>query len=87
MPYSEPIMKTKTAIQRASEIIGGTNAIARLVGVKPPTVTQWKTGDRRIPTGRCPSIERATNGAVTCEELRPDFDWQYLRSPKSTEAA
>ncbi|MDT4679101.1 transcriptional regulator, partial [Escherichia coli] len=28
---------------------------------------------------RCPAIEKATGGAVTCEELRPDIDWAYLR--------
>jgi len=26
-----------------------------------------------------PAIERATKGAVRCEELRPDVDWAYLR--------
>jgi DNA-binding transcriptional regulator YdaS (Cro superfamily) len=25
------------------------------------------------------SIEKASGGAVTCEELRPDVDWAYLR--------
>ena len=27
-----------------------------------------------------PAIERATNGAVRCEDLRPDVDWGVLRS-------
>ncbi|MDB5963863.1 MAG: putative antitoxin of bacterial toxin-antitoxin system, YdaS/YdaT, partial [Polaromonas sp.] len=27
----------------------------------------------------CPSCERLTNGAVTCEELRPDVAWDVLR--------
>ena len=32
----------------------------------------------------CVDIERATNGLVTCEELRPDLtaQWQYLRNTK-----
>jgi DNA-binding transcriptional regulator YdaS (Cro superfamily) len=25
------------------------------------------------------AIERETDGAVRCEDLRPDVDWQYLR--------
>lgn len=25
------------------------------------------------------SIERESNGAVRCEDLRPDVDWAYLR--------
>jgi DNA-binding transcriptional regulator YdaS (Cro superfamily) len=57
------------------------------LNLPPPLISQWRTGARKVPIERCPSIERATNGAVTCEELRPDFDWQYLRSPKSKEAA
>lgn len=59
--------------------------MARLVGVKPPTVHQWVTADRPIPAERCPDIERATNGTVTCEELRPDLadQWQYLRATRS----
>lgn len=28
------------------------------------------------------SIDRETSGAVTCEELRPDVDWAYLRGSK-----
>jgi len=27
----------------------------------------------------CINIERESCGAVTCEELRPDVDWAYLR--------
>lgn len=26
------------------------------------------------------SIERESEGAVRCEELRPDVDWQFLRN-------
>jgi DNA-binding transcriptional regulator YdaS (Cro superfamily) len=78
-------MKTN-AIIKARDLIGGTCAVASIVGVKPPTVTQWINGDRQVPIERCPAIERATNGAVTCEELRPDFDWEYLRTPTKQKA-
>ena len=27
----------------------------------------------------CINIERESGGAVTCESIRPDIDWQYLR--------
>lgn len=27
----------------------------------------------------CIEIEKATSGAVRCEDLRPDVDWAYLR--------
>lgn len=38
---------------------------------------------RQVPAERCTDIERATAGAVTCEELRPDLDmWAYLRNSR-----
>ena len=30
----------------------------------------------------CINIERESSGAVTCEELRPDVDWAYLRGTR-----
>lgn len=53
--------------------------MARLLGVTPSTVNQWTTGYRPVPAERCPEIEKLTQGAVRCEELRPDVDWAYLR--------
>lgn len=52
---------------------------ADALGVPPPLLSQWRTGVRPVPAERCPSIERETGGAVTCEELRPDVEWGYLR--------
>lgn len=49
------------------------------IGVCAPLISQWRSGSRSIPAERCPAIERATGGAVTCEDLRPDVDWAYLR--------
>lgn len=54
--------------------------LARAIGVSQVIISQWKTGAKQVPAGRCPAIERATNGAVRCEDLRPDVDWAYLRA-------
>jgi len=54
--------------------------VALAVGVSQVIISQWKTGARQVPAERCPAIERATNGAVRCEDLRPDVDWAYLRA-------
>ena len=75
----------KTAIRTAADIVGGQAALARLLEVKPPTVNQWVNGDRRVPAEQCPSIERVTNGAVRCEDLRPDVAWDVLRMQSGTE--
>lgn len=61
--------------------LGGLSALARAMKVSPPTVHQWITGRRPIPVGRCPEIERLTNGQIRCEDLRPDVDWSVLRKP------
>ncbi|WP_168793570.1 transcriptional regulator [Paraburkholderia aromaticivorans] len=62
------------AVLRASKILGGNAALARAIGVKPPTVQQWVNGERPVPPSRCVAVERLTHGEVTRKELRPD-DW------------
>ena len=58
------------------------SSLARKLGISPVLISQWKNGDRQVPAERCPDIERATCGAVPCEELRPDLSeqWAFLRS-------
>ena len=58
---------------------GRASSLGRSMGITPVLVSQWASG-RQVPAERCPEIEKATLGAVTCEELRPDVDWAYLRS-------
>jgi DNA-binding transcriptional regulator YdaS (Cro superfamily) len=70
-----------------SEFIKGGRGRARelavALGIKDPTnaalIYQWAGGVRPVPAERCPAIERATGGAVRCEELRPDVDWSAVR--------
>ena len=71
--------KDNYSFKRACAVVGGQSAMARLLGVSPPSVNQWIKGVRQLPAERCPAIERATKGGVLCEELRPDVDWTYLR--------
>lgn len=59
------------------------SALGEMLGVSQGAIGQWKLDGRRIPAEHCPTIERITNRQVTCEELRPDIDWAYLRSTKS----
>ncbi|EIB9624114.1 TPA: transcriptional regulator [Escherichia coli] len=69
--------KENYSFKRACAVVGGQSAMARLLGVSPPSVNQWIKGVRQLPAERCPAIERATRGEVLCEELRPDIDWSY----------
>lgn len=65
------------SIQKAIEILGGTNATARAIGVSAQAVSQWADGGRPVPIERCVEIERLTSGAVTRKDLRPD-DWHRI---------
>lgn len=65
----------------------GTSAkLARTIGVNQVMIGQWRYGIKRVPAERCPALERATEGAVRCEDLRPDVDWAYLRGTSPAEA-
>jgi len=56
--------------------------LAKQMGAKTSNVCLWAKGKKKVPTNRCPDIERITEGKVTCEELRPDVNWGVLRNSK-----
>jgi DNA-binding transcriptional regulator YdaS (Cro superfamily) len=67
-------------IEKAISALGSQQKLAEACGVKQPSIWQAKE------TGRCSAelamaIERATDGAVTAIQIRPDLPWP------STEAA
>ena len=65
--------ETNPLIDKAIEVAGGPTALAKAVGVKTPTVTQWQKKVRPVPPGRCRAIEEAVSGQVTRYQLRPDI--------------
>ena len=59
------------ALDRAIQIIGSQKALADLLQIKPPSISEWiRRGS--VPANRCRVIEAATQGRVTVYELRPD---------------
>ena len=74
-------LKTYIEIRETQGERGIGKIIAGAVGVSQVIISQWKTGARIVPAERCIDIDRATHGAVTCEDLRPDLidRWAYLR--------
>lgn len=56
--------------------------LAREIAVSLPTMTRWTNEQDKIPEDRARQIERATGGAVTCEEMRPDLveEFAYMRT-------
>lgn len=59
--------------------MGGLSEIARKEGCKASSVSEWKL--RGIPVERCPRLERAYDGKVTCEQMRPDVVWVRIPDP------
>ncbi len=72
------------ALDRAIELFGSQAALAAQLNLRQSHVAMWKHR-RSVPAEYCPLIERATNGKVRCEQLRPDVAWDVLRA--HTEAA
>ncbi len=73
-------------VRRAVTMLGGPVATARTLNVKGhrhQTVQGWMRDG--VPAKYCPLIERATGGAVRCEELRPDIEWGVLRGSAAQE--
>jgi DNA-binding transcriptional regulator YdaS (Cro superfamily) len=57
--------------------------ISSALGVSTQAITNWKSVG--VPAIHCLTIERATNGVVTRQELRPDdywLIWPDLPAPK-----
>lgn len=64
------------ALLKAVEVVGGVSRLAEMVGVSSSAPSMWKARGR-VPVEHCAAIERATGGAVTRRELRPD-DWAAI---------
>lgn len=65
----------------AAKQVGGQAQLAKHIGVTPAAISQVVSGNRRLPPDRCPSVERATSGKVTVEQLRPDIRWHRVPDP------
>lgn len=76
------------ALKRAVEIAGGQTALARALGVQQAHVWNWLNRDKVLPAEYAIPIERATGGAVTRHELRPDlYPVENVPAAPSAEAA
>lgn len=64
----------------------GLDAFAGRCRTSAGQLKQIAYGHRRPNAGLAIDIERESGGAVTCEELRADIDWAYLRSSGSKAA-
>lgn len=54
---------------------GRAMAVARTIDVPPSFVSKMVSGEKSIPAEHCKAIEQMSDGAVSCQEMRP-LDWQ-----------
>lgn len=62
-------------------------AFAAACGTSLGYLRQVAVGVRLANGELCIAIERETNGAVCCEDLRPDWDWQVVRNQRNAVAS
>ena len=56
---------------------GRSASLAVRLGIKPPQVADWVSGDRQIPIAHMAAIEVYSGGEVTRQEMCPDR-WQDI---------
>lgn len=62
-------------------------ALARQCGTTPGQLKQVAYGNRRANASLAIALDRETDGAIRCEDTRPDIDWAYVRNSGSAEPA
>lgn len=67
------------SIEKAIEVIGGTEKLARKLDVCYQTVFNWKHGYSIPNAVSCIKIEKITNGAVKREDIIANYPWDELR--------
>jgi len=60
---------------------GAQSKLAARIEAQPQLVWQWANGVKPVPAERCTLVEQATEGACSCEELRPDLRWHRVADP------
>lgn len=71
------------------DCLGGTTSVAKLLGIRPPSVHEWRT--KGIPRGRlielAPLVEKAPGSRWTRWNLFPDDWWKVWPELIGTEGA
>ncbi len=60
---------------------GRASKLAAAIGIDPVLISYWANGVRQVPAERCLTIQQATDGRVTCKEMRPDLPWDVVSEP------
>lgn len=63
-------MNATPAIERAIRVAGSQQALANALGIKSPSISEWKAAGR-VPPGRVLEVERLTG--VSRHDLNPEL--------------
>lgn len=63
--------KTNPAVTKAIESVGSLTGLADKLEIKYQRIQHWKNG--RVPAEWVLPLHRATDGVVSCHEIRPDL--------------
>lgn len=74
-------MKTQINVKDAMRRAGGVALVAAHFEINPVSVYEWIKRDR-VPADKCPEIEKLSGGAVKCEEMNSEVDWQFVRTAR-----
>jgi DNA-binding transcriptional regulator YdaS (Cro superfamily) len=67
------------AIEKAIEIVGGAERLARKLDISYQAVRNWQHGFAVPNILSCVKIEKITDGNVKREDILPDYPWDELR--------
>ena len=67
------------ALNKVIELLGGQERLAEKTGFSQSAISHMKKSGRASPKA-APLFERAVQGRVTCEELRPDL-YSFNQAP------
>ena len=73
-------------VKKACELAGGQASLARALGLTPPTISQWASGERPVPIIQACAIELLFPEAISRRRLRAD-DWHLIWPELASEAA
>lgn len=76
-PITRVMIGAMNAIERAISALGGVSQLASAIGVGQSAISNLVARGGAPSPANCVAIEKATSGAVTRKDLRPD-DWQSI---------
>ncbi len=74
-------MDRNIAVARVCGVVGTQEALAKLMSISQPTVSEWVQRGRPVPLERCIEMRRIAKEhglEVALEDLNEQIDWQAI---------